>query len=219
MRNIKFYISMVMVIGFFLSVSSSSFAEENYSIDVENIKKIAEQGNWDGSTEIDCNAKIKNNTDSPQSYEVIVNFLNNDNEKIHEESKIATLDANEMKVISNRFSLRSEKIKEINSGYATIAKLKKHILTAKVNKNMDFNTNRVSDDSVEVAYSVKLKNNTDKSMTRNVTIAFYDADNNYVKSETRQATFHAGESKKINNTVLLNIADAGRIAKGHVTIN
>ena len=223
MRSIKFYMSMVIIIGF-LSVYTTSFAGERYSINVDSIKKAAQNGIWDVNGKIAWTAKVRNTTEKSQTYEVKVDFLNNDNENIQEISRIATINPHETKAVNYEFTLSTSKFRKIDSGYITVSKVEKNAkneqtLTAKIDKRMNSYFNRLSNSSVLVDYSVKLKNNTDKAMIRNVTVAFLDAENNHVKSETRKASFNAGESKLITYSLELKPSDAARIATGHVTIN
>ena len=218
MRSIKFYISVFMVIGL-ISLNSFSFAGERYNIDVKSVKKAAQKNTVGGKAEIRWNAKVKNKTNEAQTYEIKMNFLNTENECVHETTKIATFRPNELKVVTQITSLKPSIFQDIDSGYVTISKINEQTLIAKLAKYMDMNINRNPDESVALTYAVKLKNNTDKSMTRNITVAFLDAENNYVKSETRKASFNAGESKSIKDMLELTAADADRIAKGHVTIN
>ncbi|NLA74202.1 MAG: hypothetical protein GX846_01785, partial [Deltaproteobacteria bacterium] len=79
---------------------------------------------------------------------------------------------------------------------------------------------KISDNMVEVAYSVKLRNNTDKAMTKDITVAFMDKNSRSVGSRTKTtSSFNAGESKVITDTITLTATDANRIATGNVTIN
>ncbi|MBN2418160.1 MAG: hypothetical protein JXL81_02150 [Deltaproteobacteria bacterium] len=217
MRNIKFYISMVMVIGL-ISLSGTSFAEERLNIDVECLKNAAMNNTRGGQAEVKWNARVKNNTDEIQTYEIKVKFLNNQNEYVHETAKIATFRPNEIKVVSQMITLETSMVKDIESGYVSVSKLQEQNLSVRVDKNIDM-VSGLSDKSVDLAYTVKLKNNTDKAMTRIVTVKFFDEDNNHVKSETKKTSFSAGESKMISDKLEVSAADAGRIAKGHITIN
>ena len=113
-----------------------------------------------------------------------VNFLDSNNNKIRETTKITSISPNVTKVVAQKISLTVTDFMDINSGYITISKVEEQTLTAKLEKYMSMITNKSSDDSVELAYSVKLRNNTDKAMIRNITVAFLDANNNHVKSET-----------------------------------
>ncbi len=218
MRSIKFYISVFMVIGL-ISLNSFSFAGERYNIDVESVKKAAQNSLFDGEAVIKWDAKIKNNTDANQTYEVKVNFLNSDNETIVETARLVTFDPGEAKVVTHVMNIETTKVKGIDSGYATVSKVNEQTLAARLDKNMNVNISPLSDDSVSLAYTVKLKNNTDKSMTRKVTVAFLDSNNRQVRSETMQASFNAGESKTITDTLKVSAFDADRISIGHVTLN
>lgn len=224
MRSIKFYISMVIAIGLFIGVNSTSFAEERYDINVDSIKKEIKQSMWGGAKVIEWKAKVRNNSDKSQTYEVKINFLNNNNVNIKEAAKIVTVNPNETKGLNYDMKFDSSTAMEIESGYITIAKVdeiadKAQTLTARLDKNMDLSMVSISDSSVELAYSVKLRNNTDRTMTRNVTVSFLDADNNHVRSETRKATFAAGELKLISDRLVVRASEAEKIATGHVTIN
>ena len=218
MRSIKFYISIFMIIGL-ISLNSTSFAGERYNIDVENVKKEAQKSFWDGKADIKWNAKVKNNTDKSQTYEIKINFLNSENRKIHETTKAVELNPGEEKVVNNVINLATLKIRDIDSGYVTISEVNRQTLTAKLDKNLNVNINRLSDEAVSLAYTVKLKNNSDKSVTRDITVTFLDENNNWIKGETKKASFNAGESKMISNTLKLSAFDADRIAAGNVTIN
>ena len=219
MRNIKFYISMVMVIGLFISLNSTSFAGERYNIDVDSVKKAAKSSSWGNQAEIEWNAKITNKTDESQNYEVKVNFLDSNNNKIEETTKITSISPNGTKIVTQQMNISAANFKAIDSGYITISKIEEQTLTAKLEKYMDMMTNKNSDGSIELSYSVKLRNNTDKAMIRNITVAFLDANNNHVKSETVKTSFDAGEAKLIKDTLELSAYDAARIATSHVTIN
>ncbi len=218
MRSIKFYISMFMIIGL-ISLSSSSFAGERFNIDVENVKKEAQKSLWDGMTDVKWNAKLTNATDEIQTYEFKVNFLNSENDEILETTRLATFEPNETKAVSQTLNLKNSMIREIDSGYVTISEVNEQTLTASLDKNMDMNISRFSDETVSFAYTVKLKNNTDQSVTRNITVEFLDSNNKHVKSETKEESFNAGESKLITNTLVLSAFDASRIAASNVTIN
>ena len=224
MRNIKFYISMVMVIGLFFGINSSSFAGERYSINLDNLKRAAKKSIWSEDGKVSWTAKLRNTTEKIQTYKVKVDFLNSNNENIREVTRTATINPNETKSVYYDFTLSASKIREIDSGYIAISKIEEiagngQTLTARLDKNIDLDMGRDYGSSIELSYFFKLKNNTDKTMTRNVTVAFLDADNNHVRSETRRATFSAGESKLISDKLIVSASDAGRIATGNVIIN
>lgn len=224
MRNFKYYLSILVIIGLFIGMNSNSFAEEKYTIDDQSIQNLINQTNNFGTTEIEWKAKVKNNTDKPITFDVTVDFLNSDNEKLGETSKTRRIPAGKSKVVSNKVLLSSSKVKEIISGYVVVTKVeesfdkKPQTITAKISslkksvKNMS--------DKIQLAYNIKLKNNTDKPLTRDITVAFLDEDNNRIGSETRTtSSFNAWESKVISDTMILNATAANKIATGHVIIN
>jgi hypothetical protein len=225
MRNTKFFIGVLMVIGLLISISNT-FAEEKYSIDEQSIKKIAEGAADTDKTEIVWKATVKNNTDKPVTFDVSVDFVNSDNEKVGQATKTRTIPAGESKVVSNKMVLNGEEAKDINSGHVVISKVeesadnKGQVLSANLGDSIKGKFKKISDDMVELAYSVKLKNNTDKAMTKDITVAFMDQNSKSVGSRTRTtSSFNAGESKVITDTITLSAADANRIATGNVTIN
>ena len=225
MRNIKFYITIIMVIGMILGVNSSSFAGKNYNIDVKNLKRDAENRISRGDTIFELKANVRNNTGKSQTYEIKVTFLSNNDEKIHEATKIATVSPHETKALNTGFWISTSKVRKIDSGYISISKVEEKIdneektYIAKLEKYIDLNLSKLTDSTVELDYSVKLHNNTDKTMIRNVIVRFLDAENNHVRSETMKTIFIAGESKLITDSLVVTANEADRITKGHVSIN
>ena len=227
MRSIKFYISMAMIIGFFLSVNSISYAKERYNIDVTNIKQKAGESKWLGDIiEVESNVTVRNKTDKTQKYKIEVYFLNSNNDKISKVTKKARISPNQKRIVSQKLNLRSFSVREIESAYVVVSNAEKEVndyteqtIATNLGKNINVKFKGLTRDSVELKYLVKLRNNTDKTMTRNVTVAFLDAENNQIESETTKAAFNAGELKMIADTLKLSTADAEKISTGHVTIN
>lgn len=226
MKNFKFYISVVLIIGLYLGVNSSSFAGEQYSIDIQNLKNTAKQNFWDENAEITWKASVRNNTDKAQTYNVTVDFLNSSKNIIGKETRITEVGAKKTKAVTYKLNFSSSELKEIDSGYVVITKAedvidtKAQILTAKVEKKIIKSKRYFSDQSVELAYSVKLRNNTDKSVSKDITVAFLDENSNLIASETRKTSFfNAGEAKIISDKIKLRASDANKIATSHVTIN
>jgi hypothetical protein len=225
MKNTKFFICVLFIIGLMVT-TTNTFAEEKYNINEQSIKKIANGATDVGKTEIIWKATVKNNTDKPVTFDVSVDFVNSANEKVGQATKTRTIAAGESKVISNRMVLDGSDAKDINSGYVVISKVeesadkKGQILSANLGDSIKGKFKKISDDMVELAYSVKLKNNTDKAMTKDITVAFMDENSNSVGMKTKTtSSFNAGESKVITDTITLTASDANRIATGHVTIN
>lgn len=225
MKNTKFFIGVLMVIGLLIS-TSNTFAEEKYNINEQSIKKISDNASGTDKTEILWKATVKNNTDKTVTFDVSVDFVNSDNEKVGQATKTRTIAAGESKSVTNRVVLDGADAKDINSGYVVISKVeeiaenKGQLLSANLGDSIKGKFKKISNDMVELAYSVKLKNNTDKAMTKDITVAFMDQNSKSVGSRTKTtSSFNAGESKVITDTITLTAADADRIATGNVTIN
>jgi hypothetical protein len=225
MKNTKFFIGVLLIIGLMVS-TSNTFAEEKYNIDGQSIKKIADGAADNGKTEIVWKATVKNNTDKPVTFDVSVDFINSQNEKVGQATKTRTIPAGESKIVSNRMVLDGSEVKDINSGYVVISKVeesadkKGQVLSANLGDSIKGKFKKISNDMVELAYSVKLKNNTDKAMTKDITVAFADENSKSVGSRTKTtSSFNAGESKVITDTITLTASDANRIATGNVTID
>lgn len=225
MKNTRYFIGVLMVMGLLIS-TSNTFAEGKYNIDEQSIKKITDKASVTDKTEIVWKATVKNNTDKPVTFDVSVDFVNSDNEKVGQAAKTRTIPAGESQVVSNRMILDGAEAKDINSGYVVISKVeeiadnKGQILSANLGDSIKGKFKKISNDMVELAYSVKLKNNTDKAMTKDITVAFMDGNSKSVGSKTKTtSSFNAGESKIITDTITLTASDANRIATGSVTIN
>jgi hypothetical protein len=225
MKKTGYIFGILLIIGLMVS-ASHTFAEGKYNIDEQSIKKIADGAPENGKTEIIWKATVKNNTDQPVTFDVSVDFVNSENEKVVQASKTRTIPAGESKVVSNRMVLDGSDAKDINSGYVVISKVeeradkKGQVLKANLGESIKGKFKKISDNMVEVAYSVKLKNNTDKAMTKDITVAFMDENSRSVGSKTKTtSSFNAGESKVITDTITLTASEANRIATGHVTIN
>lgn len=225
MKNTRIFMGILLIIGLLVS-TSHTFAEEKYNIDEQSIKKIANGAPDNGKTEIVWKATVKNNADKPVTFDVSVDFVNSENEKVGQASKTRTIPAGESKIVSNRVVLDGSDAKEINSGYVVISKVeeiadnKGQVLKANLGDSIKGKFKKISDNMVEVAYSVKLRNNTDKSMVKDITVAFMDENSKSVGSKTKTtSSFNAGESKVITDTITLTATEANRIATGHVTIN
>ncbi|NLD35950.1 MAG: hypothetical protein GX654_03690 [Desulfatiglans sp.] len=225
MKNTRLFIGVLLIIGLMVS-TSNTFAGGKYNIDEQSIKKIAEDAPNKGKTEIIWKATVKNNADKPVTFDVTVDFVNSENEKVGQASKTRTIPAGESKIVSNRVVLNGADAKEINSGYVVISKVEESAdkkgqeLSANLGDSIKGKFKKISDNMVEVAYSVKLKNNTDKAMTKDITVAFMDENSRSVGSKTKTtSSFNAGESKVITDTITLTATEANRIATGHVTIN
>jgi hypothetical protein len=225
MKNTKIFIGVLLIIGLIVG-TSNTFAEEKYSIDGQSIKKIAEGSADKDKTEIVWKATVKNNTDKPVTFDVSVDFVNSENEKVGQATKTRTIPAGESEVVSNKMVLNGSDAKDINSGYVVISKVeesadkKGQVLSANLGETIKGKFKKISNDMVELAYSIKLKNNTDKTMTKDITVAFMDENSNSVGSKTRTTSaFNAGESKVITDTITLTASDANRIATGSVTID
>ena len=226
MRNIRFYISLIMIIGLFIGINSNSFAGERYNIDINNFKKAVIQNIWDGNADVTWEAKVRNNTDHPKTYLVKVEFFNRANEQMREASKTVTINPSDVKAVSYKLGISSSRIKDIDSGFITISDVEDlaennqaHVFNAFLQRDIDIDIASISDYSVELSYSVKVRNNTDKAMTRNVTIEFFDKDNNHIKTEKKRTTFTAGEIKMISDKLVVSTSDAKKITKGHVIVN
>ncbi len=225
MKNIKIFIGVLLIIGLMVT-TSNTFAEEKYNIDEQSIKKISEGAVDTDKTEIIWKAAVKNNTDKPVTFDVTVDFVNSDNEKVGQATKTRTIAAGETKVVSNRVVIDGADAKDIDSGYVVISKVEESAdnkgqeLSANLGDSIKGKFKKISDDMVELAYSVKLKNNTGKAMTKDITVAFMDQNSNAVGSKTKTtSSFNAGESKVITDTITLTASDANRIATGHVAIH
>jgi hypothetical protein len=225
MKSTKIFIGVLLIIGLVVS-TSNTFAEEKYSIDGQSIKKIADSATDKAKTEIIWKATVKNNTDKPVTFDVSVDFVNSENEKVGQATKTRTIPAGESKVVSNRVVLDGSDAKDINSGYVVISKVeesadkKGQVLSANLGDTIKGKFKKISNDMVELAYSIKLKNNTDKAMRKDITVAFMDEMSRNVGSRTRTtSSFNAGESKVITDTITLTASDANRIATGSVTID
>lgn len=226
MKSFKFYISIALIIGLYLSVNSSSFAGEQYSIDIQNLKNAVKQNFWDENAEITWKASVRNNTDKAQTYNVTVDFLNSNKNIIGKETRTTKVGAKKTKTVTYKLNFSSSELKEIDSGYVVITKAedvidnKTQTLTAKVENKIIKSKRYFSDQSVELAYSVKLRNNTGKSISKGITVSFLDENSNLIASETRKTSFfNAGEAKIISDKIKLSASDANKIATGHVTIN
>ncbi len=225
MKNTKYIIGIFLIIGLMVS-TSNTFAEEKYSIDKQSIKKIADDASKTDKTEIFWKATVKNNTDQPVTFDVTVDFVNSENEKIGQATKTRTIPAGESKVVSNKIVLDGADAKDIDSGYVVISKVeesadkKGQVLKANLGDSIKGKFKKISDNMVELAYSVKLRNNTDRALTKDITVAFMDENSRSVGSKTKTtSSFNAGESKVITDTITLTATDANRIATGYVTIN
>ncbi|MBN1908035.1 MAG: hypothetical protein JW927_23360 [Deltaproteobacteria bacterium] len=225
MRKTGYIFGILFIIGLMVS-TSNTFADGKYNIDEQSIKKIADSAPDDGKTEIVWKATVKNNTDQPVTFDVSVDFVNSENEKVGQATKTRKIPAGESKVVSNRMVIDGADAKDINSGYVVISKVeesadkKGQVLRATLGDSIKGKFKKISNDMVELAYSVKLRNNTDKAMTKDITVAFMDENSNSVGSKTRTtSSFNAGESKVITDTITLTAIEANRISTGNVTIN
>ncbi|GEM_PF-3317708 len=225
MKNTRIFMGILLIIGLMVT-TSHTFAEEKYSIDEQSIKKITDIASDRDKTEIIWKAIVKNNSDQPVTFDVTVDFVNSQNEKVGQATKTRTIPAGESKVVSNRMVLDGSDVKDINSGYVVISKVeesadkKGQVLKANLGDSIKGKFKKISDNMVELAYSVKLRNNTDKAMTKDITVAFMDEYSRSVGSKTKTtSSFNAGESKVITDTITLTATEANRIATGHVTIN
>lgn len=226
MRNISIKLVFLLVSLLVLGISSNSFAEKRYNIDDNGIKDmLSYQSSLNGKDEITWTAWVRNNSDKTTTYNVTVNFLNGD-ETISQASKLVEIMPNRSKKISNTMILSSSKVDKIDSGYVVVSKIgevvaeKKQTLSAKIETGVNKNITKSGNNLVELDYNIRLKNNTDKPVKREITIAFLDDNNNRIGSGTRMtSSFKAGESKLISNTILINASDAERISTGQVTIN
>lgn len=214
-----------MIIGLLTIAYSNVSAEERYSIDKESIDKIVNNSLSDDKTQIIWKAKVKNNSDKPVTFDVTVDFVNSDNEKVGQASRTRTVPAGESKIVSNRMIVDSSDARDIDTGYVVISKVEESIdkkeqtLSASLGDSIKKEFKKISENLVELAYSVKLKNNTDKPMKRDITVAFLDENQNPVGSKTKTtSSFNAGESKVISDIITLTAFDANRISTGHVTI-
>lgn len=225
MKNMKYFFGFLMIIGLLTIAYSNVSAEERYSIDKESIDKIVNNSLSDDKTQIIWKAKVKNNTDKPVTFDVTVDFIRSDNEKVGQASRTRTVPAGESKIVSNRMIVDSSDARDIDTGYVVISKVEESIdkkeqtLSASLGDSIKKEFKKVSDNLVELAYSVKLKNNTDKPMKRDITVAFLDENQNPVGSKTKTtSSFNAGESKVISDIITLTAFDANRISTGYVTI-
>lgn len=226
MRNISIKLVVLLVSLLVLGVSSNSFAEKRYNIDDNGIKDmLSYHSSLNGKDEITWTAWVRNNSDKITTYNVTVNFLNGD-ETISQASKLVEIMPNRSKKISDTMILSLSKVDKIDSGYVVVSKIgevvaeKKQTLSAKIETGVNKNITKLGNNLVELDYNIRLKNNTDKPVKREITIAFLDDNNNRIGSRTMMTgSFKAGESKLISNTIVINASDAERISTGHVTIN
>ena len=75
------------------------------------------------------------------------------------------------------------------------------------------------DGYLEIVSKVKLRNNSDKPLTFDVTVAFVDSENDKLGEATETCRIKPGESKKVSNLILLDSNTATKIDSGYVTIS
>ena len=75
-----------------------------------------------------------------------------------------------------------------------------------------------SGDYTEIAWKVKLQNNSDNPLSFDVTVSFVNSEKDKLGETTRTCKIGAGESKIVSNLILLNSAVANQIDSGYVSI-
>ena len=231
MKDKKRYIVLTILGLFIFGSFSNALAEDRFPIDNQSIAAIVDQSSKNTSvtssgeyTEIAWKVKLRNDTDKPISSDVSVAFLNSDQDKLAVTTKTAEIKPGESKVVSNTVLLRSVLAQKIASGYVAVAKAENdtenHSLSALIDDSIKAGLSENSGKYIRIAYKVKLRNETNQPMTRDITIAFLDSDNDQVgKQETLTSSFKPGESKTISDTIVIRTSDVKRIASGQVYID
>jgi len=75
-----------------------------------------------------------------------------------------------------------------------------------------------SDGYIEIAWKVKMRNDTDTPVSSDVTVAFLNSNNDKLAVATKTAKIEPGESQLVSNTVLLRSVLAQKITSGYVEI-
>lgn len=232
MKMSRFFVTLLLIGGLFLMVSSSSMAENRFTIDKESIQSIIDQSmngakgfKPDGYTEIAWKVKLQNSSDEPLAFDVTVAFVNSEKDKLGEATKTCKIKPGESKMVSNLILLDSTTAKQIDSGYVSIEKAENvvvaeetHSIVATVGDGFKENVADISDKYIKIDYNVKLRNKSDKPVTSDLTIAFLDENNVKIGEGRARGSFEAGELKTITDTIVLRTSDASRIASSHVTI-
>lgn len=222
--------SVIVIGALFFLVSSNAMAETRFTIDTQSIKSIVKQSqNGNGSesagyTEIASKVKLQNNSDSPLAFDVTVTYLNAEKDKLGEATKTCRIKSGESKMVSSLVLLDPEVASQIDSGYVTIAKAdnavdaETHSIIATVGDTLKADIPDTSDTYIKIDYNVKLRNNSSKPVTSDLTVAFLDEENVKIGEARTKGSFNAGELKTISDTIVLRTSDASRISSSRVTI-
>jgi len=228
MKVSRIFIALIFIGGLILMVSSNSMAASRFTIDkgnIENIVKLSTKGHDSGEyTEIAWKVKLQNNSDKPLAFDVTVTFENAEKDKLGETTKTCRIKAGESKIVSNLVLLNSALASQIDSGYVSIAQaenavdVETHSFIATVDDSTKEKIADNSDTFIKIDYNVKLRNRSSKPVTPDLTVAFLDQDNVKISETRAKASFEAGETRTITDTIVLRASDASRISTGRVVI-
>ena len=232
MKNKKCYIVFMLIGLFFFGSFSNVLAEDRFNIDDQSITAIVDKSmkdntaiSADGYTEIAWKIKLRNDTDKPVSTDVTVAFLNSEKDKLGVATKTSKFEPGESKIVSSTVLLRSALAQKIASGYVAVAEAENaldaeaHSVSATIDDSLKAGLAENSDQYIKIAYTVKLRNKTNKPMTPDITIAFLNGDNDQLGKEAMKTSlFKAGEVKTISDTIVLRASEVKQIAAGQVSI-
>lgn len=195
MKALKCYVALLFIGVLFFGAYSNAMAESRFAIDDQSIKDIIDQSTKGSSafssknyTEIAWKVKLHNSSDKPITFDITVAFLDSAKDKLGETTRTSKIKPGESKMVSNLVLMPANQAGQIDSGYVAIEKSGSSVVDTmaqnlfatvgvdNLNKGFVDNSRKL----IKIGYNVKLRNTTNKPMTRDINIAFLDENNEQI---------------------------------------